>query len=168
MAESLARDGDVVFDLADRQRLEATERPGRRGVILQKTDRITYSKPALYPFLAAPWYLLGGELGMVLFNLGALALALVLSFLYLRRAAEGRDLAAWTLATFAGTGVLLSYAAWTMSDSLQASLTLAGLVLCLAVTRPRVARGGRLERVDLFLDSLWAPAVGGASGAPSR
>lgn len=157
MAESLALDGDLVFGEADLERVEAQSRPGRRAVILQTTDRIAYSKPALYPFLAAPWYLLGRELGLVLFNALALAGALVLAYRFLRRIDDRPTRAAWVLVTFAGTGVLLSYAVWTMSDSLQASMTLAGLVLCLAVTRQGRGETDGLER---FLDSRWAPLAG--------
>lgn len=151
MAESLARDGDLVFGASDRERVEAETRPGRRAVILQKTDRIAYSKPALYPFIGAPWYLLGGEAGLLMLNVLALAAALALAYLYLRRVDSRPRRAAWTLVTFAGTGVLLSYAAWTMSDSLQASMALAGLVLCLACVRPSERREKGLDR---FLDSI--------------
>lgn len=158
MAESLALDGDLVFDEADLERIEAATRPGRRGVILQTTDRIAYSKPALYPLLAAPWYRLGRELGMVLFNVSALALALLLAYRYLRRVDPRPGRAAWTLVTFAGTGVLLSYTVWTMSDSLQASMTLAGLVLCLAALRATPDGAG--DRLERLLDSRWAPLAG--------
>ena len=39
MTESLALDGDLLFDASDRQRLEAAPEGGRQSVILQQTGK---------------------------------------------------------------------------------------------------------------------------------
>ncbi|MEL7060543.1 MAG: hypothetical protein AAGN46_11000, partial [Acidobacteriota bacterium] len=54
MTESLARDGDLRFEVEDRTRIEAAG-DGRGDVILQRIDgAIYYSKPVVLPLLAAP------------------------------------------------------------------------------------------------------------------
>ncbi len=136
MAASLAYDADLRFGPEDRARLEAAKGPARKTVILQRAgDRVAYSKPALYPILAAPFYRFMGEAGPVALNVLVLALALLAAWRALRPLGEAGP-AAWTLVTFAATGVMLPYAAWAMSDALQVALSLAGLSLCLAAARP--------------------------------
>ena len=55
MTESLVHDGDLSFTEADRERLSGYPQASRRTVILQRTDRgVSFSKPVLYPLLAAP------------------------------------------------------------------------------------------------------------------
>ncbi|MDH3255929.1 MAG: hypothetical protein OEM62_13115, partial [Acidobacteriota bacterium] len=116
MTSSLALDRDLEFGEADRKRLEGSVEGGRRAVILQRFgSRVAYSKPVLFPLLASPWYRLLGEAGVVIFNGVCLLLALVVARAFLlRRWTDGSVGVA--VVTFAGTGVLLSYVAWTMSD----------------------------------------------------
>ncbi|MDH3404801.1 MAG: hypothetical protein OEP45_14370 [Acidobacteriota bacterium] len=153
MAESLARDGDLRFTAADAARLPA----GARGtVILQRTESgVAYSKPVLYALVAAPAVLVLGDLGPVLVNALCLLLAAWLGWRYLARLGDPAR-AALTVVTFAGASVLLAYVGWRMSDPLQAALSLAGLVLALAVLRP-AADGARSR-----LDGALAAAAGGA------
>ncbi|MCP4203636.1 MAG: hypothetical protein GY769_17080 [bacterium] len=168
MVESLALDGDLVFGDADLDRLNEAPQVGRKAVILQAFgDETAYSKPVVYALLAAPWYRLAGVAGLIALNVVALALALLLGWAALAR--SGASNPATTVATFAGTGVFLSYVAWTMSDSLQASLTLIGLVLGLGSARPRTKVrsdgrsrfGGRLEDFWIgVLDRSWSPYLG--------
>jgi hypothetical protein len=131
MAESLALDGDLRLEAADVERLVAAADPGRQAVILQQVESGDfYSKPALYPLLAAPFYrVLGGASGLVALNLLALAAALGCAWLYLRR--FDADRALLTLVSFAGAGALLAYVAWRTSDLVQVAAVLAGLALCL-------------------------------------
>ncbi|MCH7666484.1 MAG: hypothetical protein IH936_11215 [Acidobacteria bacterium] len=159
MAESLALDGDLVFGAADLDRVEAASEKGRKALILQEFGEETaYSKPVAYALLAAPWYRLAGPSGLVALNVVALALALLLAWGALAR--FGAPNPAATVATFAGAGVLMSYAAWMMSDSLQASLTLAGLALGLAGARDR-------EPADThWIEQLDAQAVEEPGGQP--
>ncbi|MDX1501488.1 MAG: hypothetical protein R3325_03925 [Thermoanaerobaculia bacterium] len=129
MTASLARDGDLIFDERDRD--WARERLPGEGVtvILQRTGRgLAYSKPVIYPLLAAPLYRLVGEAALPLVNLLAMVLASALAWRALAgRGTTGR--ASLTLATFLGASVLLPYLAWRMSDGLQAAMVLAGLAL---------------------------------------
>ncbi len=158
MAESLARDGDLLFASADRARLEAAASEGERVLILQRTGRgITYSKPLLYPLLASPFSRLLGRYGPIALNALALAGALWLTLLYLRRL-PGHD-RRLTLVTFIGASALLPYFAWRMSDALLVSFTLAGLVLGLAAVRKSA---DPLLDFTPFFDGKLAPLLGGA------
>ena len=157
MTASLAHDGDLEFGTEDRDRLTAAAKGGRKAVILQRTESgIAYSKPSLYPLLAAPWVKLFGEWGAIVTNLVFLSLAVVFGWAFLRRSLNPTS-TAWTLLTVLATGVLMSYVAWTMSDSVQASLALIGMILCVGVLRGE-PRGGRLDRL---LESRAAPVLGG-------
>lgn len=141
MTESLVRDRDLRFDDADRSRVEAAAEPGRRTLILQRTDAgIVYSKPIVYPLVAAPFLALGGEPGVVGLHLLALAAALGLAARTLRRWWGGRA-AAWVLLAAVGASVVPSYVAYRMSDLLQTALVLAGLALGLERLRDGGARG---------------------------
>ena len=156
MAESLARDGDLRFDEADAAR--ARERPGGLTVILQRTGRgVVYSKPILYPLLAAPAFALAGEAGLPVFNALVVLLALALArALLVRVGAPARATA--TVIVFAAASIVLPWIGWKMSESLVVALALAGLTLALAAERPAPAppRGlaGRL------LAGRAAPLVG--------
>ena len=79
MAASLARDFDL--DFADPDRAWAAEHPGGAvALILERTGRgLAYSKPVLYPVLAAPFVGLFGDWGATLLNLLVLLLAIWLS-----------------------------------------------------------------------------------------
>ncbi len=152
MTESLVSDGDLEFTNADLARLEATERPARKTLILQRSGaRVAYSKPVVYPLLAAPLVALLGRPGMAALNGLAIAGALVLVWTILR---DRKERGAWalTLATFAGAGALLPQIAWSMGDALQFAFALAGAALCLG--GPRRVR------------SVWMAAAGGALLGP--
>jgi len=131
MTSSLVHDGDLIFDEADLQRLEDRHAGPTPAVILQSTDRgITYSKPILYPLLAAPLFSRFGEAGMLATNAVLLGFALLLAWLHLRRLGSASH-SFWTLATTVFCSVLLPYLGWRMSDLPQAAMVLAGLSLAL-------------------------------------
>lgn len=157
MAESLAEDLDLRFDQRDRERLEDAEL-GRSTVILQRDDdgRIAYSKPVLYPLVAAPFSALLGDLGPVVLNALAFFLALMLALAYLRRL-DGGERAIWVLLTFVGASVLLPYVWWRMSDLFQTSLTLAGFALCFGRWRGAAPEASCWQRL---LDWRWADVLG--------
>ena len=160
MAASLAEDGDLWFDERDEARIRQQPKGGRWVVILQQTPSgLAYSKPVPFAILAAPFQKLFGEFGLVLFNGLALALALVLALEFARRMGPMGD-AALTVVTFIGAACVMSYVAWRISDSLQLSMALAGLILCVAALippwQPPVGRLGR------FLDTSWAVWIGAA------
>jgi len=156
MAESLARDGDLAFGAVDRAWCEHHP-AGPVTVILERTARgVFYSKPILYPGLAAPFVKLLGEPGLTLFNALALVGALVVAWGFLRRLGP-RGGTALTLVTFAGAGILIPLVAWRMTESLQAALALAGGCLAFGALRPAVDSSSRLARL---LDHRAAPWVG--------
>ena len=175
MTASLARDGDLIFAEPDRdwalergaRAQEAERRAGRvpppgtapKGVtvILQRTGAgITYSKPLLYPLLAALPYKLLGETGMLLVNALALAFGLLMVALFLGRLGSGGH--RWlTFVTFSAFASLAPYLAWRMSESLQLGLAMGALVLACGGLRER-ADGATGDR----LDHRAAPWLGGA------
>ena len=55
MAESLARDFDLVFDGRDRARVEAAATSGQALILQRAGERVAYSKPILYALVAAPF-----------------------------------------------------------------------------------------------------------------
>jgi hypothetical protein len=158
MAESLALDGDLRIDKRDVQRLVESGSLGRQAVILQHAgDADFYSKPTLYPLLAAPFYrLAGGPLGLVALNLFALGGALWCAWCYLRRFDPDRALL--TLTSFAGAGALLAYVAWRTADLIQVAAVLAGLALCLGP----LPRRGLDDPAPTLFASPWAALLGGA------
>ncbi len=155
MTASLVRDGDLVFAEPDRQ--WAAERQPEAGatVILQRTGAgLTYSKPVVQALLGAPFFALFGEVGLVLLNAVGAAAALVFGWLLLRRRGAG-ELSALTILTFFGCAALLPYVLWRVSDLLQFSLTLIGLVLAVS----GLGRPGGSGRTW----PLWAAALGGVA-----
>ncbi len=150
MTVSLVRDGDLAFEEADRTWAEEREPGVGATVIVQQTERgLSYSKPVVYPILAAPFYWLFGERGLVALNAIALTIALLLAWNLLGRRGPS-ELSTLTVLSYAGCGALLPYLLWRVSDLLQFSLVLAGLVLvCQGLRHP----GGRVW-------PLWAAALG--------
>lgn len=169
MTRSLVLDGDLRFDEGDAAR--AAESEGGRGhLILQRSGSdpgtYAYSKPVLFPLLASPFYAVAGEMGPVLLNLLFLALALWLVRAHLRRLAvrngQPTGLADLALVSFAGPSVVVPYAFWRMSDSLQFSLALLGLVLVvggrLRETRDE-SSGGLAVRILAWRAAPWLGVV---------
>jgi hypothetical protein len=158
MTASLATDADLRFTAEDA--LRATARGGGAALILQRTDRgVAYSKPVLYPLLAAPFHRVAGERGMILFHLLALAGAFALVRALLARAGDGSAATATVLVAVAGS-IVLPYAFWRMSESLVVALAAAGLALAFAGLRaaPAVAAPGWAARL---LAGRFAPEAGG-------
>ena len=156
MTASLARDGDLIFGAADREWAERRQPEVGVTVILQRTGRgLTYSKPVLYPLLAAPFYALLGESGLLVLNALALAAAMLAAWALLLRRGEP-ELAALALLSFAGCGALAPYLLWRVSDMAQFALALVGLALVAARLRPASAR-----RAPAAL-GRWLPPLGGA------
>lgn len=158
MTASLARDGDLLFTADDAAR--ATARGGGAALILQRTDRgVSFSKPILYPLVAAPFHLVAGENGMTLFHLLALAGAFVLVRSLLARGADGGAATATVLVAVAGS-IVLPYAFWRMSESLVVALAAAGSALAFAGLREAPASPAR-GWAHRLLDARFAPEAGG-------
>ena len=160
MAASLAEDGDLWFDERDEARLRQQPKGGRWALILQQTPSgVAYSKPVPFAILAAPFQKLFGEFGLVVLNALALAVALILAFGFARRLGPA-DEASLTVVTFVGAACVMSYVAWRISDSLQLSMALVGLVLCVGGLPPATREPA--DRLGRFLESRWAAWIGAA------
>ena len=137
MTESLVVDGDLEFTPADRERLETAEDEARKTVILHRAGKqqIFYSKPVIYPMVAAPAYRLFGRPGMN--GLNALVLVGAL-YLFWRTVRKSSDRGGWalTIVTFAASGAVLAQVAWLTSDALQLALALGGATLALRDREP--------------------------------
>lgn len=160
MTASLARDLDLSFDEADRA--WALERVPDKGVavILQRVGgSVAYSKPLLYPLLAAPAYKVFGETGMLLLNVLGLGAGLLLAWVYLERVA-GAGHGSLMLAVLGGASAMLPYLLWRMSEALQVGLALGGTVLICGAMTARSPNSA--ARWHPWLEGRWAPAVGGA------
>ena len=158
MTASASLDGDLRFDERDEERIRQQPKGGRWVVILQQTaSGLAYSNPAPFSIVAAPFVRLFGEPGLVIFNAVMLAVALWLAFEFARRLGPPDD-AALTTVTFVAASCVMSYVAWRVSDSLQLSLALIGLILCMAgLQEPSRPPAGRLGR---FLESAWSVWIG--------
>lgn len=164
MAASLARDLDLSFNAADRTWAEHHE-GGSVALILERTGKgIAFSKPVLYPLLAAPFVGLFGEWGAALLNLLLLLLAAALARAFLVRLGE-RQAARDTLLTFFAAGIVVPYVAWRMTETLQVALAAAGLVLALSGRASAPAPGAEAASSDWaqrLLARPWADLLGGA------
>lgn len=168
MMQSLVVDGDLRFDERDATRAVSAE-GGRGHLILQRvggedSSTFAYSKPVVFPLLAAPFYAVAGELGPVVLNLSVLVLALWLARGYLRslaaRYGDSAGLADLALVGFAGPAVVVPNAFWRMADSLQFSIALLGLVLVVGSRRIGSAGGeGMAERVLAWRGAPWLGTV---------
>jgi hypothetical protein len=161
MTESLVRDGDLRFEEADLARVEAATEPGRKALILQRSEvGLAYSKPIVYPVVAAPAYALAGEDGLAALNVVLLAAALLLAGRALARWWGGAEAAAWTLVAAVGTSAVPSYVVYRMSDLLQVALALGGLALCLTEARGRALESGTPGLRGRSPDPVAPPAGG--------
>lgn len=164
MAASLARDFDLGFSAADRTWAEQHS-GGVVALILERTGKgLAYSKPVLYPLLAAPFVGLCGDWGAALLNLLALFGALALGRAGLARLG-GQDAARDTLLTFVATGIVVPYVAWRMTETLQVALALAGLVLSLpsrAAAELSAPGSSSVGWAGRLLARPWADLLGGA------
>jgi len=159
MAASLVRDGDLRFEAADETWARA--RPDRpAALILEQTSRgIAYSKPVLYPLLAAPFVAGLGAAGLWVLNALAVGAALALAAAALARRGGG-ERAGETVLLFLVASPVAVYLVWRMTESLQLALATAGLALSLgAELGPTPPGSGRLGRL---LDARGAPFAGAA------
>jgi hypothetical protein len=118
MTSSLAKDGDFVLGQRDaarwnKDRFEAVP----VGVYVRRDDAgiIRYAKPALFPIIAAPFFLMLGRFGLVILNGLLLGLCFVFSWLSLRRQISSFVAFAIALA-FLGFSAIPAYAGWVTPD----------------------------------------------------
>ena len=160
MTASLVRDGDLAFGEADAAWARAwPERPA--PLILERTPRgVAYSKPVLFPLLAAPFYAAAGRAGFWILNALVLAAALALARAALARRAGG-EAALSTVLLFTAASTIVPYLAWQMTESLQVALATAGLALALAgeLGPPPATARGTAERLLASPRAPWAGAA---------
>lgn len=156
MTQSLVLDGDLAFEEADLARhSRAGPDQDDLPVILQRSgSRRTYSKPAIYPVLAAPFFSAFGRAGLLIFNLAALAASMAAAFRLLKRRDSTRS--HLTLVTFLCTSTVLPYTLWLTSDLAQFAFVLGGLSVCIAQLRLRAES----RYSEIPFDNWWL-AVGG-------
>lgn len=123
MAQSLLRDGDLLFTWADRTRVESLG--PEATVILQRSrdSALAYSKPILFPLLVAPWDPLLGVWAPLLVNLLAVLGGAWVLYRSLRERL-GAAGAARAIATLLGAGSALAWLGWRMSEAVQLGLAL--------------------------------------------
>lgn len=132
-AESLAWDGDFIFERGDYERFRAHwgDRP-EMLLFLQSGDQgrtLVYGKPFFYPILIAPLTRVWPTHGALLTNILLLALAAALASRALAPFLD--DEAPLWVATFLFASVAFAYTVWAHSDSFLMSLIVIALSLAL-------------------------------------
>ncbi len=156
MAESIARDRDLLAETHDTQRLfdQYPFRPANNLIVMSDDgwNSIYFGKPYIYSFFAAPWVYLFGPNGMVAFNMMMLMGTIAMGSIYLRRF----NPAGLSLAFSAGFFLIASsfvYAFWLHPEIFN----LASIATCLffAFHQPASTPRGNWNR--------WAPPLSGAA-----
>ena len=135
MALSLANDGDLRYEPADYRRFVSLYGHGPSGIFLKtryhlgltgKTpvppgESLAYGKALAYPVAAAPFVLVGGLGGLLVFNYVLLGVCLVCGARFCRAVTRSR--AGWVAAViFIGASVVPVYAAWFTSEMFNFAL----------------------------------------------
>lgn len=157
-ALSMARDGDLVCDLGDLERL-FDEYPylTPKNLILATTDgwkTLGFGKPYLYSFFALPWVAIWGSNGMVAFNLVLVALVLWLGTLHLRRYNSALVAGLFAIG-FVLWSTMIPYAFWLHPEVFMMAAAAACLYLGLDVAAAGDSAAGRWR-------DLAAPMLSGA------
>lgn len=120
MVNSMVHDGDLVWGPEDFQRVDSDpDMMALRGLILKKTgDHYEYSKPAFYPILAFPLYLIFGQQALLILNGLLMAAIILLGYFHLRQFAEALESLAFVLAVVCFS-ILWFYTIIAMADVLQ-------------------------------------------------
>jgi hypothetical protein len=144
MAFSLARDGDLRYEARDYQRFVGLYGHGPSGIFLKRryalglhgktpvpsTDSLAFGKALAYPMAAAPFVVLGGLGGLLVFNWVLLGLCLYCAARFCG-ALVGRGAGWFVAAVFLGASVVPVYAAWLTSETFNFSVILIAYFLWL-------------------------------------
>lgn len=150
MAWSLAEDGDLRYEARDPVRVRREFAGGAQGIFLKRSfgglafdpaagfpwlrriedadKRIYFAKPFTYAVIAAPLVKLFGTRGLLLTNALGLGVALLLSFVELRRRAAPGTAAAAAAVLILAT-VAPAYLFWTTPEALSVGMAALGLAL---------------------------------------
>lgn len=164
MAWSLAEDGDLYYEPEDYQRFVAQYPKGPGGIFLKRRyalgldgatrvpsdQSLAYAKALAYPVAAAPFILLGGLGGLVVFNWLMLALCV---WCLARFAVSVTGISGWLIGiVFVGASVVPLYAAWATSEIFHFTLVTLAYYLWLS------GRGTRPGGSDGRPWTMWAAA----------
>lgn len=131
MAQSLAHDGDLVYELKDLHRVFAEYPEGPQGIFLKKTKngRLFYAKSFIYPLFTAPWVHFFGVRGFLITNVMLLWLAWGAAITWGLKLGWPPWPTFFFSAFFLGATVLPVYLIWYTPEVLNFSLVLIALVL---------------------------------------
>jgi hypothetical protein len=175
MALSLVRDGDVVYQRADLERLRAEFPLGPQGLFLKRAKRgaLYYGKALTYAVVAAPLVAVLGTRGLLATNAALLLLAVALAYSELaRRMTAGRALGV-TAALVFGT-VAPAYVLWPTPEILLFALALASLAAwrrgrwVVAAVLLGVATYSKPTNLLLAIPLCASPLLQRDSGWPAR
>lgn len=124
MALSAAHDGDLVYEARDIRRFFRIYQSGPEGIFLKRTsgerDRLHFGKAFIYSLLAAPFVLVAGLNGMLLFHVVLLAGMFLASAVFLSARSPGGIATAYA-AAFLGLSILPLHGAFLSSDFFHAA-----------------------------------------------
>lgn len=135
MAFSVAKDGDLRYEPRDYQRFVAVFGHGPSGIFLKRRyhlgidgkepvpagQSLAYGKAFAYPVAAAPFVVLGGLGGLVVFNWVLLGICVFCAARFCQRAMRSRG--GWFVGlVFVGASVVPVYAAWLTSETFNFTL----------------------------------------------
>ncbi|MBN1355438.1 hypothetical protein JXA40_04100 [bacterium] len=131
MADSLARDSDLLYTRSDLVRITREWPGGPQGVLLaaneSRPDLIHYAKPALYPLLTVPLVMLFKTNGMLIFNALCFLGILWVGFRSFPDASDRTtDAVVWTL-VFWGLTAVTPYVFTLTPDLFNCAAVMAGL-----------------------------------------
>ncbi len=117
ITQSLAYDFDIEYTREDIMRIEERFPAGPAGLYLKKSEngKITYAKPFMYPFLAAPFYRLFDTNGILLCNGLMLFFSILMGYLLLAQYHPKKNSLSFIL-IFIFSSVCWIYTWWMTSD----------------------------------------------------
>jgi len=126
--QSLAHDGDLEYNRRDIQRIRKNFYTGPLGLFLKKgrDGRLYYAKSFAYPLIAAPFFRLFGQNGLLLFNGLMILLCLWMGFLLLRKHHDESSSLRFSL-VFTLASVVPVYIWWITADLFNFFVVFAGL-----------------------------------------
>lgn len=184
MALSIAHDGNLTFEKADLNRFLAIYPKGPEGIFLKRqsivrphvvrawpfirwtatpvptTEHLAYGKAFIYPLVAAPFVLVGGVSGLLVFNLVLLAVCVACSVRFCQ-ARLGRFTGGALGLVFLGASVLPVYTMYLMPEMLNITLVFVAYFLWLykEVAPPEAWPGWRRPWTDLLAALLLGIAT---------
>ena len=126
--QSLAFDGDLQYTKADIARIRKIYWVGPMGLFLKKSKdgRLFYAKSFVYPLLAAPFFRVAGNHGILLFNGLMIFAVLLMGFLLLRQQYPPEKSFAFSI-IYLFSSITFIYIWWMTADLFNFFVNFAGL-----------------------------------------